>query len=90
MLSLPFALNAIFGLIALELIVLSVWLVRRAKAALIAPLFTFLLSGGLLMAAIRLAATGGEQDAVILALITLSFPAHLATLILVWRALDKT
>ena len=74
MLSLPFALNAIFALIALELIVLSVWLMRRGKAMLIAPLFTFLVSGALLMAAIGLAAKGGEQDTLILGLIALSAP----------------
>ena len=89
MLSLPFALNAIFALIALELIVLSVWLMRRVKAMLIAPLFTFLVSGALLMAAIGLAAKGGEQDTLVLGLIALSFPAHVLTIILVWNAIEK-
>jgi hypothetical protein len=89
MLSLPLALNVIFAVIALELIVLSVWLVRRSRAALIAPLVTFLASGALLMAGLRIAIGGGDQAVLILSLIALSFPAHLATLILVWRAVTK-
>ena len=89
MLSLPLALNFIFAVIVLELIVLSVWLVRRSRTDLIAPLVTFLLSGALLMVSLRIAADSGDQGVLILSLIALSFPAHLATLILVWRAATK-
>jgi lipopolysaccharide export LptBFGC system permease protein LptF len=85
MMSLPVALTIIFSLILLELFVLSVWLQRQGKTALIAPLMTFLASGALLMGAIGIAAGSQGDDPLILALIALSFPAHLATLWLVWR-----
>ena len=41
------------------------------------------------MAGLRIAIGGGDQAVLILSLIALSFPAHLATLILVWRAVTK-
>lgn len=89
MLSLPQILDAVLGLIVLELIVLSIWLMRQSKAALIAPLAAFLASGACLMLTLRLTIDPADNQSLVLGLITLSFPAHLAALVLAWRNISK-
>lgn len=86
MLPLPLALDAILGLILIELVVLCVWLYRQKRTDLVPALICFLLSGALLMLCVRLAFTAPAQSGWILALMALSFPVHLATLFFVWRA----
>ena len=82
----PHLIDGILVLIGVEVLVLSLWL-RRANASRLVPaLICFLVSGALLMLALRVSLTGPDQGAVTLACITLSLPVHLAALILAWRA----
>lgn len=85
----PSIIDAILGLVALEFVALSVWLSRKGEARLIPALASFLLSGALLLAALRFSLDGAPVGPVTLGLLGLSFPAHLATLILVWRQVSR-
>lgn len=87
----PLLLDAILMLIVIEFLGLSAWLSRRDAKHLIAPLACFLLSGALLITALRLSLPeSGGVPLLILVLLSLSFPAHIAALWLGWRAIRKS
>lgn len=86
----PLAIDAILGLILVELVVLSVWLARRGQRELVPALACFLLSGALLALAVRVALTSTDPAPLVLGLMALSFPAHLATLWFVWRQVSRS
>lgn len=85
----PIAIDAILGLILVELVLLSVWLARRGQRKFIPALVSFLLSGALLVLAVRVALSSADPAPLVLGLLALSFPAHLATLWFVWRQVSK-
>ena len=83
----PHLIDAILALIGIEVLVLSAWLVRARASRLVPALICFLVSGALLMLALRLSLSSPDHGLLILVCITLSLPAHIGALVLVWRAL---
>ncbi|MHA7901265.1 MAG: hypothetical protein ACX94B_15490 [Henriciella sp.] len=81
--------DGVLALILVELFVLVVVLRRLGAQRLIPALTCFLLSGAFLVLALRLSLAGSEHGTAILALLAFSFPVHIATLILVWRAFKR-
>lgn len=78
----PPMIDAILALVAIEFLVLSAFLARARAKGLIAPLFFFLASGALLLAAFRFSLA--EADArVVSACLALAMVSHIATLALV-------
>lgn len=85
----PHLIDAILGLIGVEALGLSIWLYRARGSRLVPALICFLVSGALLMLALRFSLSGTDQDLLILACITLSLPIHIAALVLAWRAVQR-
>lgn len=65
----PWMIDAILIGVAAEFVIVRMLLVRRKAQHLIGPLFFFLLSGGLLLAAVRLALTGAAGAIIALVLL---------------------
>ncbi|MEM8772435.1 MAG: hypothetical protein AAGD92_12355 [Pseudomonadota bacterium] len=76
----PWMIDAILLLIVAEFFYLRSWLVKMNAKRFVTPLFLFLLSGGLLMFAIRLALSNANMVLISLDLL-LAFICHIATLL---------
>lgn len=85
----PQIVDLILGIVAAEVILVSFWLARKKRQDLIPALVCFLASGGLLMIALRATLAPAPNQGLILGLLAASFPVHVATLILGWRALKR-
>lgn len=86
----PHLIDAILGLIGVEALALSLWLYRARASRLVPALICFLVSGALLMLALRFSLSGADQGGLILICITLSLPVHIAALVLAWRAVQRS
>lgn len=86
----PTTIDAILGLILLELVLISAWLWWQGQQRLVPAVFCFLTSGALVMAALRVSLSEVESEPLIPLLIALSFPAHIAALWLAWRNTPKS
>jgi RsiW-degrading membrane proteinase PrsW (M82 family) len=82
--------DLILIIVVVEFIVLCAFLLRAGKASLVPALASFLLSGALILGALRLVLAESVSSSELLpGLLGLSFPMHIATLVLAWRALPK-
>ncbi len=84
----PYLLDGILVLVLVEFLVLTVFLVWRGRGDVLLALFFFLVSGGLLLVGMRVIVAGGAETTV-MAILAMSFPAHIAALVLGWRLLSK-
>lgn len=80
----PIVLDIILIVIAIEFFILVFWLYLRDALRLVPACACFLASGALLVVALRFGVDGPIDSPIVLACLTLSFPAHIATLWLVW------
>ena len=86
----PATIDLVFGLIVIEFVLIAVWLAGRGKLRLLPAVGCFLLSGALVMSALRVGLQGETGSSPLIpALIALSFPAHVAALALTWREVSK-
>ena len=85
----PSLIDLVLGLIVIEFVLIAIWLVRCRKLRLLPAVGCFLLSGALVMAALRVSLPETGSSSIIPALIALSFPVHVAALILTWREVSK-
>jgi len=85
----PWMIDAILIAVIIEFLVLSAVLKKFSAHDLIAPLFFFLLSGGLLLSALRLALSGSSSTLIALTLLC-AFFSHAGLLILMFQRLRKS
>lgn len=84
----PWMIDLVIAGIAFELVVLVILLRQRHQSRWSIPLFWFLLSGALLMVAIRLAVSGEAATGLAAALIA-SFVTHALFLVTAWQGIKK-
>lgn len=81
--------DLILALVAIELVLLLAVLARVRRLDLAPALTCFLLSGAAILVALRFAMAQEVNETALLGLLGLSFPLHIATLFLAWRAARK-
>ena len=79
--------DLILILVIAEFLALWIYLIRAGKTNLVPALGSFLLSGALLLIALRFTLAQSVSSEMVLGMLGLSFPVHVATIILAWRAL---
>ena len=83
--------DLILGLVVIEAVALTVWLARRGRLDVAPALIAFLASGAVLLSALRVLLAGSAVGGgMVLGLLALSFPLHLAALVLGWRLITRT
>ena len=85
----PTLIDLVLGLIVVEFALITIWLARRGRLRFLPAVGCFLLSGALVMAALRVSLPETGSSPLIPALIALSFPVHIAALVLTWREFSK-
>jgi chromate transport protein ChrA len=81
----PTIIDLILILIGIEFLGFLIGLARIGRRDLLPALACFLLSGAVIMLALRFALMDEVNPAWVLGLLGLSFPLHILTLVLAWR-----
>ncbi|MEO0715154.1 MAG: hypothetical protein AAFY37_14725 [Pseudomonadota bacterium] len=81
----PSLIDVILVGIGVEFAVIAAWLRHKSRMDLLLPVGAFLISGGALMAGLRIALSGGPA-AIIQGLMLVSFAGHIAALYFGYRA----
>lgn len=84
----PSMIDGILVLVFAEFLLLAALLIRRHRRDVLTALFLFLASGGLLMLGLRVVVAGGSEG-VVMGVLAVSFPVHVAALVLGWRLISK-